>query len=159
MTKIQILSNTNYQLENVIKSELMEAEQIRIAVAFLQKSGITKVQKALDFSLTQNNSQIEFIVGLDFKTTDYEALMELENLKSKNNQPIELSSIYEYCNSYIVSHELQNKFKSKDFNATIRGELNKHEVNSTHSDNMKLFERINQGVYKLSDIGLRYEKR
>lgn len=306
MTKIQVLSNTNYQLENVIKSELMEATDTRIAVAFLKKSGIAKVQKALDFSLIQNNANMEIIVGLDFKTTDYEALIELQNLKSKysnfrfycfgdkkdnynslvfhpkiylfnnekkytavvgssnftggglstnfevntvfqesnkdtkyfsqveaiykeikfqdsifipnddylekyiqtkkeidkntqkalkskeiqqeikklakeaenlegtipslkkivieyiklnNNQPIELSSIYEYCSNYVATNGLQHKFKSKDFNATVRGELNKHELLSKHKDSMALFERIGNGLYRLSQNGLNYDRR
>ena len=306
MTKIQVLSNTNYQLENVIKSELMEATDIRIAVAFLKKSGIVKVQKALNFSLIQNNANMEFIVGLDFKTTDHEALVELQNLKSKysnfkfycfgdkndnynslvfhpkiylfnnakrytavvgssnftagglstnfevnavfqesnkdtkyfsqvetiykeikfqdsvfvpdddylekytktkkeidknrqkalkskdiqqeiqklkkeadnlegtipslkkiiieyfkskNNQSIELSSIYEYCSNYITNNGLQHKFQSKDFNATIRGELNKHELQSKHKDSLALFERIRNGVYRLTQNGLNYNRR
>ena len=306
MTKIQVLSNTNYQLENVIKSELMEATDTRIAVAFLKKSGIVKVQKALDFSLIQNNANMEFIVGLDFKTTDYEALVELQNLKSKysnfrfycfgdkndnynslvfhpkiylfnnakkytavvgssnftagglstnfevntvfqesnkdtkyfsqveaiykeikfqdsifvpnddylekyiqtkkeidkntqkalkskdiqqeikkltkeaenlegtipslkkivieylkskNNQPIGLSFIYEYCSNYIRNNGLQHKFQSKDFNATVRGELNKHELQSNHKDSMALFERIGNGLYRLTKNGLDYNRR
>lgn len=306
MTKIQVLSNTNYQLENVIKSELMEAAETRVAVAFLKKSGIVKVQKALDFNLIHNNANIEFIVGLDFKTTDHEALLELQNLKSKysnfkfycfgdrqdnynslvfhpkiylfnnekkytaivgssnftagglstnfevntvfqesrkdtkyfsqvesiykeikfqdsifvpndeylekysiakkeidkntqkalaskeiqqeiknlareaetlegtipslkriiiefmkskNNQPVELSLIYEYCTKFITDNGLQQKYQSKDFKATVRGELNKHELHSKHKDNMFLFERINNGVYTLSQDGLIYNRR
>jgi len=306
MAKIQILSNTNYQLENVIKSELMEADHIRIAVAFLKKSGIAKVQKAIDFALVHNKAEMEFIVGLDFKTTDYEALMELENLKvkhgnfkywcfgdkqdnynslvfhpkiylfnnkqrfasvvgssnftagglstnfevntifqetskdtkyfsqieaiykeikfqdsifapnddylrkyivtrkeidkntekaleskeiqeeikaltreaqnlegtvpslkkiiidffkNKNNSPAELKDIYEYCKKFIASKSLENKFQSRDMQATIRGEFNKHEINSVHSDNMFLFERIGHGFYRLSQKGLSYDKR
>jgi HKD family nuclease len=82
MAKIQILSNTNYQLENLLKSELIDSNRVQIAVAFLKKSGLDLVKKSLEFALN-NDSNIEFIVGLDFKTTDYNALMELENIKAK----------------------------------------------------------------------------
>ena len=64
-----------------------------------------------------------------------------------------------YCEKYIVKQNLQYKFQSKDFRATIRGELNKHEIKSKHKDNMKLFNRINKGFYFLSENGLIYEKR
>jgi len=82
-TKIQILANTNYALAEVIKSELLESTKVNIAVAFLRKSGIDQILRALEYALTKNNAKIEIIVGLDFKTTDYNALMALEEIKSK----------------------------------------------------------------------------
>jgi HKD family nuclease len=80
--KIQILANTNYALSEVIKSELLESNKVNIAVAFLRKSGIQQILKALDYALTKNNAKVEIIVGLDFKTTDYNALLTLEEIKS-----------------------------------------------------------------------------
>lgn len=82
-TKIQILSNTNYALVEVVKSELLESTKVNVAVAFLRKSGIDQIFKALDYALTKNNAKVEIIVGLDFKTTDYNALLTLEKIKSK----------------------------------------------------------------------------
>jgi len=81
--KIQILANTNYPLAEVIKNELFESTKVNIAVAFLRKSGVDQIYKALEYALTKNNAKIEIIVGLDFKTTDYNALMALEEIKSK----------------------------------------------------------------------------
>jgi len=81
--KIQILANTNYALAEVIKSELLESTKVNVAVAFLRKSGIVQIFKALDYALTKNNASVEVIVGLDFKTTDYNALLTLEEIKSK----------------------------------------------------------------------------
>lgn len=80
--KIQILSNTNYPLADVLKSELLESKDVKIAVAFLRKTGIEKIQNALDYALTKNFANIEFIVGLDFKTTDYQALVSLNEIKT-----------------------------------------------------------------------------
>jgi HKD family nuclease len=80
-TRIQILSNTNYPLAEVLKSELISSKSVKVAVAFLRKTGIEKIQDALDYALTKNNATIEFIVGLDFKTTDYQALQTLDSIK------------------------------------------------------------------------------
>ncbi|ODS35619.1 hypothetical protein BEH94_03435 [Candidatus Altiarchaeales archaeon WOR_SM1_SCG] len=81
--KIQILSNTNYALAEVIKSELLESNKVNVAVAFLRKTGVNQILNALDYALTKNDAKIEIIVGLDFKTTDYNALISLEKIKSK----------------------------------------------------------------------------
>jgi len=83
LNKIQILSNTNMQIGSIVKNSLIEADTTRIAVAFLKKTGLDLVKKQLDFALSQG-SNIEFIVGLDFKTTDYKALNELEEIKRQN---------------------------------------------------------------------------
>jgi HKD family nuclease len=49
--KIQILSNTNYPLSDVLKSELIESTKVQIAVAFLQRTGIDEIYKSLDYAL------------------------------------------------------------------------------------------------------------
>lgn len=82
-TKIQILSNTNYPLADVLKSELLESTSVQIAVAFLRRTGLDYIHKSLDYALSINQAKIEFIVGLDFKTTDAEALASLNDLKEK----------------------------------------------------------------------------
>jgi HKD family nuclease len=85
-TKIQILSNTNYPLADVLKSEFTESTNVRIAVAFLRESGLKQIQKSLQYALTANNATVEIIVGLDFKTTDTTALIALKELeKSSHN--------------------------------------------------------------------------
>jgi HKD family nuclease len=81
--KIQILSNTNYPLSDVLKSELIESTQVKIAVAFLRCTGIDEIYKSLDYALNENNAQIEIITGLDFKTTDSSALFALKDIESK----------------------------------------------------------------------------
>ena len=83
--KIQILSNTNYPLADVIKNELMDCSHVRIAVAFLKKSGIEQIAAQLDYALNTKGTNIEIIVGLDFKTTDAAALYLLKELESSNH--------------------------------------------------------------------------
>ena len=84
--KIQILSNTNFPLVDVLKAELIESTSVKIAVAFLRKTGLEQIHKALDYALHTNNANVEIIVGLDFKTTDYKALVALKEIeKSSSN--------------------------------------------------------------------------
>lgn len=61
---IQILSNLNYPIGNIIGQELQNANSAKIAVAFLKYSGIKVIEKSLDNCL-KNNGNIEIIAGLD----------------------------------------------------------------------------------------------
>ena len=70
---IQILSNLNYPIGNIISQELQNANSAKIAVAFLKYSGVKVIEKSLD-SFLKNNGGIEIIAGLDFKTTDPQSL-------------------------------------------------------------------------------------
>lgn len=83
--KIQILSNTNYSLSNVLKSELIESSEVKIAVAFVRKTGIDEIYKSLDYAMKTNNANIEIIAGLDFKTTDVNALLALKDIEDKHH--------------------------------------------------------------------------
>lgn len=80
--KIQILSNTNYPLSDVLKSALLESTEVKIAVAFLRRTGIDEIYKSLDYALRENNARIEIIAGLDFKTTDSNALLALKEIET-----------------------------------------------------------------------------
>lgn len=82
--KIQILSNTNYALADVLKSEFIESTHVQIAVAFLRKTGLDYILKSLEYALKENQAKVEFIVGLDFKTTDAEALEALNDIKKQH---------------------------------------------------------------------------
>lgn len=82
--KIQILSNTNFPLVNVLKSELMDSACVRIAVAFLKKSGIGQISDPLNYALQEKGATVEIIVGLDFRTTDANALSTLKEIESSN---------------------------------------------------------------------------
>lgn len=80
---IQILSNLNYPIGNIINQELQNAQSARIAVAFLKYSGIRVIEKSLDRCL-KNNGSIEIIAGLDFKTTDPQSMHYLIQLQKQN---------------------------------------------------------------------------
>lgn len=70
---IQILSNLNYPIGNIINQELQNANSAKMAVAFLKYSGVKVIEKSLD-SFLKNNGSIEIIAGLDFKTTDPQSM-------------------------------------------------------------------------------------
>jgi len=70
---IQILSNLNYPIGNIISQELNNANSAKIAVAFLKYSGVKVIEKSLN-SCLKNNGSIEIIAGLDFKTTDPQSM-------------------------------------------------------------------------------------
>ena len=77
---IQILSNLNYPIGNIINQELQNAQSARIAIAFLKYSGIRVIEKSLDQCL-KNNGSVEIIAGLDFKTTDPQSMHYLIKLQ------------------------------------------------------------------------------
>jgi len=66
---VQILSNLNYPIGNIINHELQNANSVRIAVAFLRYSGLQVIERSIKHCLN-NDGSIEIIAGLDFKNTD-----------------------------------------------------------------------------------------
>lgn len=78
--KLQIISNINYPIGNIINQELLESKQTRIVVAFMKYTGLKVIEKSLLKSL-ENKADLEIIAGLDFKTTDPNAIKYLIDLK------------------------------------------------------------------------------
>lgn len=79
---IQLLSNLNYPVGNVINQELQNAHSVQIAVAFLKYSGVKVIENALRQCL-DNGGDVELIAGLDFKTTDPQSIHYFVNLKKQ----------------------------------------------------------------------------
>jgi len=79
---IQLLSNLNYPVGNVINQELQSANSVQIAVAFLKYSGVKVIEKAL-LQCLDNGGNVELIAGLDFKTTDPQSIHYFVNLKKQ----------------------------------------------------------------------------
>lgn len=70
---MQILSNLNYPVGNIIRQEMQGARRVQIAVAFLRYSGVKEIESSLDLCL-KNGGEVELIAGLDFKSTDPKAM-------------------------------------------------------------------------------------
>lgn len=79
--KLQVLSNLNYPIGNIINQELSNASESKIAVAFMKYTGLKVIQESLINTL-EKKGQVEIIAGLDFKTTDPKAIKFLIDLKS-----------------------------------------------------------------------------
>jgi HKD family nuclease len=79
---IQIFSNLNYPIGNIINQEMNESKNVQIAVAFLKYTGVKVIEKSMRQCL-DNGGGFEIIAGLDFKTTDSQALQYFINLKKE----------------------------------------------------------------------------
>ncbi len=77
--------NVHLQLCDAINSLLPSAQEARIAVAFVKYSGLRLVEPALDKCL-ERGGHVEFIVGLDFRTTDAQSLRALFKRAASGSQ-------------------------------------------------------------------------
>lgn len=156
--KIQILANTNYPVAEVIKNELFESRKVNIAVAFLRKSGVDQIYKALDYALTKNNAKIEIIVGLDFKTTDYNALVALEEIKSKypgfiyycfGDKRDNFNDLIFHPKIYLFSNDIPEKYTSiiGSSNLTFGGLSSNFEVNVVFRETKPLYYSQLEAIY------------
>lgn len=53
----------------------------------------------------------------------------------------------------------KGKYKLDTFHNSIRGELNRHELNSKSALSMQLYERVGKGQYAITKKGEMYEGR
>lgn len=121
---IQILSNLNYPIGNIINQELQNAQSARIAIAFLKYSGIRVIEKSLDQCL-KNNGIVEIIAGLDFKTTDPQSMHYLIQLqKSTPNLKFYCYGDKDVNKSNIVFHPKIYLFQGKRETTAIVGSTN-----------------------------------
>lgn len=81
----------------------------------------------------------------------------IKNKQDTGAKSVPLGFIYEEAEKIVNEQKLN--FKMDTFRNSIRGELNKHEQNSKHPDNMSLFTRLSTGQYSLTDKGKSYEGR
>lgn len=121
---IQILSNINYPIGNIINQELQNAQSARIAIAFLKYSGIKVIEKSLNQCL-KNNGSVEIIAGLDFKTTDPQSMHYLIQLqKSKPNLKFYCYGDKDANKNNIVFHPKIYLFQGKRETTGIVGSTN-----------------------------------
>lgn len=82
---IKIVDNLSQTLLDVISPSIAQAEECRIAVAFLSTGGLAMVEPALHQCL-QRNGRLEFLVGLDLLATEPQALIHLYEISQTNSQ-------------------------------------------------------------------------
>ncbi len=154
---IQLLSNLNYPIGNVINQELSKANTTQIAVAFLKYSGIKVIEDSLRQSL-DNGGSIELIVGLDFRTTDPRSIHYFINLKK------EYSKVKFYCfgdkgenKTAIFFHPKIYLFEKRQemtgivgsTNLTKGGLISNFEVNTIFKETKPLYFSQLQAIYNL----------
>lgn len=76
----QIIDNEKMNLLGVLRSSLEKAVELNVSVAFLKNSGLSLLKSGL-INMLKNKASAEFLVGLDFRTTDPDSLFELKRLK------------------------------------------------------------------------------
>ncbi len=104
---IQLLSNLNYPIGNIINQELQNANSAKMAVAFLKYSGVQVIKQALNNCL-KNNGSIEIIAGLDFKTTDPQSMHYFIQLQKQT------SNLKFYCYGDKEENKIKVGFEEKE---------------------------------------------
>jgi len=82
--QIEIVDNLSSDMASRLARELETAEDIKIAVAFVSKSGLAIIESHLEGAL-RKKAFIEFLVGLDMRSTDPDALQSLYILSREND--------------------------------------------------------------------------
>jgi HKD family nuclease len=152
---IQIFSNLNYPIGNIINQEMNESKNVQIAVAFLKYTGVKVIEKSMRQCL-DNGGGFEIIAGLDFKTTDSQALQYFINLKK------EYSKVNFYCfgdrkdnKTDIVFHPKIYLFEKEkettgivgSTNMTKGGLMTNFEVNTVFKETKPLYFSQLQAIY------------
>jgi HKD family nuclease len=83
--RIQVVNNEDKNVLSILAPAISKADDIRVAVAFVSWRGLAMIQSAIDDAL-KKDSQIEFLIGLDFATTEPKAVQTLYNYYRNNHQ-------------------------------------------------------------------------
>lgn len=83
----------------------------------------------------------------------------MKNQLEKNIIDVSINQIYEHLESRIADPVFDGKFKLDTFRNTVRGEINHNELSVHTKRSMKLFERVDRGVYRLTELGKQYKGR
>lgn len=83
--EITFTDNMTINLLQVLKQKLSEADEVKFGVAFVRYSGYSLIEDAIKHCL-ENEGKVEFILGLDFRTTEPRILRLLSKMaKSDTN--------------------------------------------------------------------------
>ncbi|MEA3308052.1 MAG: phospholipase D-like domain-containing protein [Chloroflexota bacterium] len=138
--KIQVLDNISFDVGSELSSKICRAEDTRIAVAFVTRSGLSLIESALNTSL-QSGGYIEFLVGLDMCVTSPAALRYLYSL-GQENRNLKLYcytsnnvSITYHPKVYIMRDNINVSFMVGSSNLTAGGLQRNVEANLTVEGN------------------------
>ncbi len=153
--RLQILSNLNYPIGNVINQELANATQARIAVAFMKYSGLKVIENSLQNCL-EKKGNVEIIAGLDFKTTDPQAIIFLITLKKSNpnlsffcfgDKKENKTNIVFHPKIYLFNKKKESTAIIGSTNLTGGGLLSNFEVNTIITEDKPLYFSQLEAIY------------
>jgi HKD family nuclease len=97
---IKIIDNYSKELISILSDTIKNSSDIRMAVAFVSRRGLSLIDSSINY-ICSTKVNLEFLIGLDMRTTEPEALKYIYNLsKNYNNitlycySSLEQSSIY-----------------------------------------------------------------
>ena len=126
--------------------------------AFLQNEKKARRDRGIQNIVRQIKRREEFLPGTvpSIKGLIIEVI---KKEQSKGAEFVPLQKIYKEVERLVQEKKLT--YKMDTFRNSIKGELNKHETNSKHPDNMDLFIRSSEqkGFYSLTDKGKNYAGR
>lgn len=153
--KLQILSNLNYPIGNIINQELANSTQARIAVAFMKYSGLKVIEQSLNSCLSKK-SNVEIIAGLDFKTTDPQAINFLLNIKKSfpnltffcfGDKKDNKTDIVFHPKIYLFNNKKETTSIIGSTNLTGGGLLSNFEVNTVIKEDKPLYFSQLEAIY------------
>ena len=119
--KVEIVNNAERQMVSVLSPAIEQSQDVRIAVAFVSRSGLALLKPALERAL-ETRSKLEFLVGLDMRTTEPQALEMLYELSQRH--PNVAMYCYASLGSAVIYHPKLYLLKANDDVTCIIGSSN-----------------------------------
>jgi HKD family nuclease len=152
MMEIRLTDNVEVKLIDVLLDSLSSAEEARIAVAFLKNSGLDLVEGEL-IQCLRRGGFVEFLIGLDFRITDADALLRLKKIGAK---------VYCYSNPFTddtpVYHPKLYIFKEEAKALVAIGSSNLTEGGLKDNVEINAILTLSDGDELLSDIYALYNR-
>lgn len=136
---IRVVDNIERKTASLLIPAIATAKDVRLAVAFVSSDGLAQIRPSIQTALTADAS-IEFLVGMDLRATEPEAIRELYDLCSQTPQatllcfvPKEAASLY-HPKMYLTRDERTATAIVGSSNLTRRGLLRNIEANVVIQD-------------------------
>jgi HKD family nuclease len=150
--EVHLTDNVEVKLIDVLLDSLSSAKEVRIAVAFLKNSGLNLVEGEL-IQCLRRGGFVEFLIGLDFRITDADALLRLKKIGTKvycySNPLTDDTPVY-HPKLYIFKEEAKALVVIGSSNLTEGGLKDNVEINAILS--------LSDGDELLSDIYALYNR-
>lgn len=116
------IDNQKLKMSDTLASIFPTSKTVKIAVAFAKHSGIKLIEESL-LKCLDNGGNIEFVVGLDFHTTDATVLKKFHTL-SESYPEFNFYCFSDPSDNIVTYHPKLYLFESEDFIKSIIGSSN-----------------------------------